>query len=280
MRLTVKLCSLVLLLVLLVSLVRADEPKPAPKPDPSGTATGTVADIPAKEAGKPTPEEIADAVGHNRVGINMTWTLNTGYLVMFMAAGFALVAAGFTRAKNVAHTVTMVFMVYAAGTIGWWICGFALMFGGLGAISTLGGSSVLDTEVTLPLFGKSFGLFGGTGFFLAGATYDVGVFAIFLFQKVFMDTANYIPTGAMAERWKYLSFFLYTLFMSMLLYPLFGNWVWAGGWLSPLGANFGLGQNRPRSQGSIHSIVHFLLERAFRYQLDRWTATHGSRITR
>src|SRR5262249_15267376 len=104
MRLMWKLFSFVLLVVLLVSVVSADEPKSEPKPDPSGTATGTVADIPAKEAGKPTPEEIADAVGRNRVGINMTWTLNTGYLVMFMAAGFALVAAGFTRAKNVAHT--------------------------------------------------------------------------------------------------------------------------------------------------------------------------------
>src|SRR5215468_9973545 len=256
MRLAWKLCSLIFLIVLLVSVARADEPKPAPKPDPSGTATGTVADVPAKEAGKPTLEEIADAVGRNRVGINMTWTLNTGYLVMFMAAGFALVAAGFTRAKNVAHTVTIVFMVYAAGTIGWWICGFALMFGGLGAISTLGGSAVLDTEATLTLFGKSFGLFGGKGFFLSGATYDVGVFAIFLFQKVFMDTANYIPTGAMAEHWKYLSFFLYTLFMSMFLYPLFGNWVWGGGWLSQLGANYGLGHGHVDFAGS--SVVHMV----------------------
>jgi Amt family ammonium transporter len=256
MRLTMKLCALVLVVGLFVSVVSAEEPKPTPKPDPSGTATGTVADIPAKEAGKPTPEEIAEAVGHNRVGINMTWTLNTGYLVMFMAAGFALVAAGFTRAKNVAHTVTMVFMVYAAGTIGWWMCGFALMFGGLGAISTLGGASVLDTEVTLPLFGKAFGLCGGTGFFLSGATYDVGVFGLFLFQKVFMDTANYIPTGAMAERWKYLSFFIYTLFMSMLLYPLFGNWVWGGGWLSQLGTNFGLGHGHVDFAGS--SVVHMV----------------------
>src|SRR5262245_55815738 len=161
-----------------------------------------------------------------------------------------------TVSKNVAHTVTMVFMVYAAGTIGWWICGFALMFGGLGAISTLGGSSVLDTEVTLPLFGKAFGLFGGTGFFLSGATYDVGVFGLFLFQKVFMDTANYIPTGAMAERWKYLSFFLYTLFMSMFLYPIFGNWVWGGGWLSQLGVNYGLGHGHVDFAGS--SVVHMV----------------------
>src|SRR5215475_3344925 len=224
--------------------------------DPSGTATGTVADVPAKELGQPTLTELGEAVGRNRVGINMTWTLNTGYLVMFMAAGFALVAAGFTRAKNVAHTVSMVFMVYAAGTIGWWIGGFALMFGGLGAISTLGGTAVLDGEWAPTLFGKAWGFFGYKGFFLSGTTYDVGVFGLFLFQKVFMDTANYIPTGAMAERWKYLSFFIYTLFMSMILYPLFGNWVWGGGWLSQLGANFGLGHGHVDFAGS--SVVHMV----------------------
>src|SRR5499427_10209875 len=186
MRLTWKLCSLLLLVVLFVSVVSAAEPKPAPKPDPSGATTGTVADIPAKVAGKLTSEEIADAVGHNRVGINMTWTLNTGYLVMFMAAGFALVAAGFTRAKNVAHTITMVFMVYASGTIGWWMCGFALMFGGLGAISTLGGAAVLDTEVTFTLFGKSFGLFGGTGFFLFWRAFCFRGLCLFFFPEGFL----------------------------------------------------------------------------------------------
>jgi ammonium transporter, Amt family len=243
------------IVVVVMSLSFAEEP-PLPQGDPSGAQTGTIKDVPAKEAGRPTIEELGEAVGHNRVAINMTWTLNTGYLVMFMAAGFALVAAGFSRAKNVGHTVSMVFMVYAAGTLGWWIMGFALMFGGLGAISTLGGSGVLDTEATLTLFGKPWGFFGLKGFFLSGATYDVGVFALFLFQKVFMDTANYIPTGAMAERWKFLSFFIYTLFMSMLLYPLFGNWVWGGGWLSQLGANFGLGHGHVDFAGS--SVVHMV----------------------
>jgi Amt family ammonium transporter len=231
-------------------------PAPPPKPDPTGTATGTVADVTAKEAGKPTPAEVADFAGRNRVGINMSWTLSTGYLVMFMAAGFALVAAGFTRAKNVAHTVSMVFMVYAAGTIGYWIMGFALQFGGLGPIATLGGSGVLSREVSITLFGKPFGLFGLAGFFLAAGTYDVSVFAMFLFQKVFMDTANYIPTGALAERWKFSTFFVYSLFMSMFLYPIFGNWVWGGGWLSQLGSNFGLGHGHVDFAGS--SVVHMV----------------------
>src|SRR5881628_603083 len=111
----------------------AAAPAPPPKPDPGGIATGGIADVTAKEAGKPTLAEIADFAGHNRVSINLMWTLLTGFLVMFMQAGFALVETGFTRAKNVAHTMMMNFMVYAIGMTGYWIMGFALQMGGLGA---------------------------------------------------------------------------------------------------------------------------------------------------
>ena len=58
---------------------------------------------------------------------------------------------------------------------------------------------------------------------------------------VFMDTTATIPTGAMAERWTFKSFIIYAFFISMFVYPLYGNWVWGGGWLSTLGKNFGLG---------------------------------------
>ena len=235
----------------------AAAPAPPPsKPDPAGTATGGVADVTAKTAGKPTLEEIADFAGHNRVAVNMMWTLFTGFLVMFMQAGFALAETGFTRAKNVAHTMMMNFMVYAIGMTGYWIMGFALHMGGLGAISTMGGTGVLDSEFTISLFGKDFGLFGMKGFFLAGSTYDVAVFALFLFQMVFMDTAATIPTGAMAERWKFSSFVVYGFFISMISYPLFANWVWGGGWLSQLGKNFGLGHGHVDFAGS--SVVHMV----------------------
>ncbi|PYM77887.1 MAG: hypothetical protein DME03_02560 [Candidatus Rokuibacteriota bacterium] len=93
----------------------AAAPAPPPKPDPAGTATGGIADVTAKEAGKPTLTEVADFAGHNRVSINLMWTLLTGFLVMFMQAGFALVETGFTRAKNVAHTMMMNFMRDAIG---------------------------------------------------------------------------------------------------------------------------------------------------------------------
>ena len=75
-----------------------------------------------------------DAVGHNKISINIIWTLITGYLVMFMQLGFALVETGFTRAKNAAHTMLMNFMVYVIGMLGFWICGFAFMFGGIGQV--------------------------------------------------------------------------------------------------------------------------------------------------
>src|SRR5438445_5077788 len=234
----------------------AAAPAPPPKPDPAGTATGGIADVTAKTAGKPTLEELADFAGHNRVSINLMWTLLTGFLVMFMQAGFALVETGFTRAKNVAHTMMMNFMIYAIGMTGYWICGFALQMGGLGAISTMGGTGLLDSEFTISLFGKDFGLFGMKGFFLAGSTYDVAVFTLFLFQMVFMDTAATIPTGAMAERWKFSSFVVFGFFLSMFTYPIFANWVWGGGWLSQLGKNFGLGHGHVDFAGS--SVVHMV----------------------
>ena len=234
----------------------APVPAPPPKPDPGGTATGGIADVTAKEPGKPTLVEVADFAGHNRVAINIMWTLITGFLVMFMQAGFALVETGFTRAKNVAHTMMMNFMVYAIGMTGYWIMGFALQMGGVGPISTMGGTGVLDGEFAVSLFGKDFGLFGTKGFFLAGSTYDVAVFALFLFQMVFMDTAATIPTGAMAERWKFSAFVVFGFFISMLTYPLYANWVWGGGWLSQLGKNFGLGHGHVDFAGS--SVVHMV----------------------
>jgi ammonium transporter, Amt family len=223
-------------------------------PDPGGTKTGGTADVTAAAAGKPTMEEITAAVGHNKVSINFVWTLIAAFLVMFMQPGFALVETGLTRAKNVAHTMAMNLLVYPLGMLGFYVCGFALMFGGLGAIGTLGGYPGLDQEFTINLFGKSLGLFGMKGFFLSGSSYDVAVFALFIFQMVFMDTTATIPTGALAERWKYLAFFVFSLFVGTVIYPIYGNWVWGGGWLSTLGSNFHLGHGHVDFAGS--SVVH------------------------
>jgi ammonium transporter, Amt family len=232
-------------------------PAPAPMgPDPTGAVTGTAADVPVKDAANPTLPEVMETVGHNKIAINIVWTLITGFLVMFMQAGFAMVETGFTRAKNATHTMSMNFMVYPIGMLGYWICGFALQMGGVGAVAALGGTAPLSHEYVINLFGKPFGLFGTAGFFMGSDVYDVGVFTLFLFQMVFMDTTVTIPTGAMAERWKWSSFLVYGFFMSMFVYPLFANWVWGGGWLSQLGANFGLGHGHVDFAGS--SVVHMV----------------------
>src|SRR5882762_3847726 len=162
-----------------------------------------------------TPEGDMDA---NTVAINFVWTLVAGFLVMFMQAGFALVETGFTRAKNAAHTMTMNFMVYGIAMLAYWAVGFALQAGGVGALGTLGGYDKLAHEVSLTIAGKEWGLFGGTGFFLTGVAYTAPVFAYFLFQMVFMDTAATIPTGALAERWKFSAFVVFSVFVGAFIY--------------------------------------------------------------
>lgn len=248
--------QLIKLCIALVIIVCVIITSPLFAQDASGANTGTINDVAAATAGKPTAEEIGATAGHNKIAINIMWTLITGFLVMFMQAGFALVEAGFTQKKNVAHTMTMNFLVYVIGLIGFWICGFAFMFGGVGAVGALGGTPGLTHEFTINLFGHTFGLWGNAGYFLNSNVYDVGIFALFLFQMVFMDTTATIPTGAMAERWKFKSFIVFGFFISMFVYPIFGNWVWGAGWLSQLGVNFGLGHGHVDFAGS--SVVHMV----------------------
>ena len=162
---------------------------------------------------------------NGQTALNIVWTLVTGFLVTFMQAGFALVETGFTRAKNAAHTMGMNFLVYSIGIIGYWTVGFALQMGGVGTLSTFGNDPTLSSEFVVSLGGKDFGLFGMRGFFLTPEVYTSPVAALFLFQMVFMDTTATIPTGAMAERWKFSSFILFSLVISSFTYPIFANWV-------------------------------------------------------
>jgi len=203
---------------------------------------------------EPTISDLAKSVSDTTTGLNVTWTLVAAFLVMFMQAGFALVETGLTRAKNVAHTMGMNFFVYAIGILGFWAVGFALQMGGVGALGTLGGDATLSSEFTVHLFGTDFGLFGMKGFFLGGATFTAPVAAMFLFQMVFMDTTCTIPTGAMAERWKFTSFVIFSFVISTIIYPLYANWTWGGGWLSQLGKAFHLGHGHVDFAGS--SVVH------------------------
>jgi Amt family ammonium transporter len=202
----------------------------------------------------PTLAELAKNLADTQTALNIVWTMIAAFLVMFMQAGFALVETGLTRAKNVAHTMGMNFLVYSIGILGFYFVGFGLMMGGVGAMATFGGDATLSSEFVVKLLGKDFGLFGTTGFMLPLAKYTAPVATMFLFQMCFMDTTCTIPTGAAAERWKFSSFVLFSFVISMLIYPVYGNWVWGGGWLSQLGANFGLGHGHVDFAGS--SVVH------------------------
>jgi Amt family ammonium transporter len=185
---------------------------------------------------------------------NLVWVLFAGFLVMFMQAGFALVETGFSRAKNAVHTMALNFVIYALGVLGFWMVGFGLMYGGLGHWPSLGGAETSAHELTLSLGGHHFGLVGLAKFALVDVGQDPANLAMFLFAAVFMDTAATIPTGTLMERWKLASFMLYGLFMSAFLYPIYGNWVWGGGWLAVLGKEFGLGHGHVDFAGS--SVVH------------------------
>ena len=203
------------------------------------------------------------------VGLNIMWMLMCGFLVFFMQAGFALVEAGFTRSKNVAHTMMMNMMVFCIGALGYWLTGFAFQFGAVNATlpavgeiaewahspTTLGDwTGVLQSP--LIQVGGQHTLLGGSGFMLAGLGMNVGVLAFFLFQMVFMDTAATIPTGSMAERLKFSGFVLMSLWVSMFIYPIVGGWVWGGGWLQNLGRSMGLGNGAVDFAGS--GVVHMI----------------------
>jgi ammonium transporter, Amt family len=226
------------------------------KGDPGGTLTGTVNDVPVSNSKTGlTLGDTVNQVGQNKVAINFVWTLITGFLVMFMQAGFAAVETGLCRAKNANHTMMMNFMVYGFGLFAYWVCGFALQMGGSAGIGNLGGMAPLSGEYALHIGGKAWGLFGTHGFFLTqGGAYDVGVMVLFLFQMVFMDTAATIVTGAAAERWKFAAFAVSSIFLAAITYPLYANWAWGGGWLSALGTNYGLGHGYCDFAGS--GVVH------------------------
>ena len=240
----------------------ADDKKDTNKVATYTTAKAAYDDYVKQSKLEPLAVKLADAVGHNRVSINFMWTLITGFLVMFMQAGFALVETGLCRAKNAGHTMSMNFMVYPMGMLGFYLCGFAFMFGGMndpsspnaGGIATMGGYGGLNHEFGFHIGSKFIGLLGGKGFMLQGAGYDTAAFALFLFQMVFMDTTATIPTGAAAERWKFSAFMIYGCFIGTIMYPVFGNWVWGNGWLSNLGTNFGIGHGHVDYAGS--SVVH------------------------
>ena len=133
------------------------------------------------------------------------------------------------------------FAAYVFAFLAYYAVGYAFQWGGVAinaAPSSLGGTPTLNS---LSVGDGQWGFLGGKGFFLTGPAYDAGANALMLFEVVFMETAGYIIVGAICERITFGGFLLAELFMGAILYPIFGCWVWGGGWLSQLGTTMGLG---------------------------------------
>ena len=258
---------------------------------PAGDGKGdTTADITDP---KKSPQYLYDRIAHNLFSINIVWTLVTGFLVMFMQAGFMYVETGLCRAKNAGHTAAMNFMIYPLGCIAFWAYGFAIGWGnwysgavpngwypslgpGLAALNSgegigpnmkikkdADGNNVKDKDgkdvLEKDKDGKDIpdGTYKwglfGTKGFFLQGVDDTGVMALFFFMMVFMDTTATIPTGAMAERWAWKNFCLYGLWIA-LPYCIYANWVWGGGWLAQMGVNWKLGHGAVDFAGS--GVVH------------------------
>ena len=229
--------------------------EPTDKADPDYAAKKKAFDEYQAQATKePLALKLADSVGHVRVATNAAWTLNTGYLVLFMQAGFALLTCGLVRRKNAAHLMMLNFAAYVFAFLAYYAVGFAFQFGAVAvnaAPANLGGTPTLNHFL---LGGGLWGFLGGKGFFLTGPAYDAGANIFILFEVVFMETAGYIIVGAICERITFWAFILCEFFIGALLYPVFGCWVWGGGWMSLLGTTMHLGHGYVDFAGS--TVVH------------------------
>jgi Amt family ammonium transporter len=223
--------------------------------DPTGPGFNGLANYPSTTANVPVSQagvnELASQSGHLGVSINFTWVLITGFLVLFMQVGFAFLVTGLTRAKNASHMMMMNIAAFAVALLAYYAVGFAFMFGGIAPIANLGGVTPLSG-----IFGHgSAGVIGTHGFFLqSGGSYDVGVMVLFLFQVVFMETAGYIIIGAIAERISFAGFLLAEISLGAIIYPIYGMWMWGGGWLAHLGTSLHLGHGAVDFAGS--GVVH------------------------
>lgn len=149
-------------------------------------------------------------------GLNTIWVVLTAAMILLMEGGFALLEAGFVRSKNSVNIIMKVFADITIGTLSYYVAGFAFMYGA-----------------------DYFNLIGTTGFFLKGdfshLDLPVSIDTFWLFQGAFVIAVISIVSGAVAERIQFRAYILYVVFMTILIYPIAGHWVWGGGWLAKLG---------------------------------------------
>ncbi|WP_462317877.1 ammonium transporter, partial [Marinilabilia sp.] len=160
--------------------------------------------------------EVAEAAIGLDISINTIWLLLATVLVMFMQPGFALVESGFTRAKNTANILMKNLLDFSSGSFFYWLVGYSIMYG------------------TGNAFIGDFSLFA---FNPEADSYGAGYsdYADLMFQTVFAATAATIVSGAMAERTKFSAYLIFTVVITLIIYPVSGHWTWGGGWLSDLG---------------------------------------------
>jgi Amt family ammonium transporter len=192
-------------------------------------------------ADSPDPNGAATAEANPNAAVNFAWTLVAGFLVFFMQAGFGMVEAGLSRVKNTVAVLTKNLMDGLIGGLAFWAFGFAFMFGGSMVASGL--------ETGNPFIGLS-------GFMLADDAYDVSTLQLWFFQMVFAATAATIVSGAVAERTKVPAYLAYSFLVSAIVYPIYGHWVWGGGWLSTL--PFGAGVRDFAGSGVVHAVGGFV----------------------
>ena len=170
------------------------------------------------------------------------WVLVAAFLVFFMQAGFAMVESGFTRAKNAVNILMKNLMDFSMGSIAYWAIGFAIMFGAGNAFMGTSGWFVPSQSLTE-------GAAASTSIFSSLEWSSVPTYAAWLFQLVFAATAATIVSGAMAERTQFKSYLIYSLFITGIIYPIVGHWIWGGGWLSSMGMSDFAGSTVVHSTG-------------------------------
>ncbi|OGW50266.1 MAG: ammonium transporter [Nitrospirae bacterium RBG_19FT_COMBO_42_15] len=221
MKRMVSIISLIFIL-LPATLAFAEEPK---APAPAGQ------EAPAAAAPVPAPAPAAPA-WDAKIAADTVWVLITAFLVFFMNLGFAMVESGLCRSKNAVNILSKNVVVFCVTVIFFWFVGFGIMFGnGSPYFGTTGW--MLGGADNSPATGDAY-----KGIFASLNWTGVPLFAKFIFQLVFAGTAATIVSGAVAERIKYFSFFVFSAVMAVIIYPIAGHWIWGGGWLATLKTPF------------------------------------------
>lgn len=165
-----------------------------------------------------------------KIIVDTIWVIFTAVLVFFMNLGFAAVESGLARQKNAVNILSKNFIVFAVSSLGFLVLGWGLMFGDGNGFIGLQGLWMASGADNSPASGEAY-----KGVYSAISWAGVPFWSKFFFQLVFCGTAATIVSGAVAERIKYLSFIIFSFFLTLLIYPTIGHWIWGGGFLAKLG---------------------------------------------